>query len=103
MVDKVLIAKSEKPKHKGALHGIISNGGVFSIGPYEIEFAALNDTFTQVQIYHKGIDSNPTKQRWVKTKKVVEKPKETKKEAQKKLQEQFKEEYKTKVSEVEYE
>lgn len=71
MVEKVLVGK--KNMHKGALMGVVSNGGQFQVGDYVIELVALNKDFSIVQVYRQGLDATPVKQGWTKTKKVIEK------------------------------
>jgi hypothetical protein len=67
MENTILLAK--KNMNKFAVQGIVSNGGKFQVGNIIIEFVALNEAFTIVQVYQQGLDAVPVKQTWVKSKK----------------------------------
>jgi len=71
MVDKIL--KAQKVHNKGFLFGILSSGGSFNVGNLQVEIVAKEGKFVTVQVYEYGLDVEPEKQGWVKTKKVVEK------------------------------
>jgi len=68
----ILIGKKDKPFHKGMLQGIIANGGQFQVGNIVIEVVAQKGDFRHIQIYMQGLNSNPVKQTWVRTKKEKE-------------------------------
>ena len=69
--ERILVAQQKV--HKGAMFGVLSNGGQKSIGNYIIEVVADGSMFPTIQIYQCGLGITPRVQSWVKSKKVVEK------------------------------
>ena len=76
--DSILVAQGTV--HKGAMFGILSNGGKKSIGNYIIEVVANGSMFPTVQIYQCALGITPKVQSWQKTKTVTKKAEPPKKQ-----------------------
>lgn len=63
---KVLIGRSSF--HKGMLFGIVSNGGKFNVGEYQVEIVGREGNFVKIQLHRYAIDAEAEKQTWVRTK-----------------------------------
>lgn len=67
------ILKAQGTKHKGALFGVIANGGKVSIDGFIIEVVADGSDYRTIQIYECAKGIQPKIQTWNRTKTITKK------------------------------